>query len=150
VITAFDSRRRAELVTRFKRLTADTTPRWGRFTAAQMASHLNEALRMAIGELDVAPKGPALLRTAVVRWLVLYVFPFPKSAPTAPELIRRGANDVVRIEEEHAEFARLLERFVAKRGAAWPPHPAFGPMTEQDWGVLVYKHTDHHLRQFGL
>ncbi|MEA3244863.1 MAG: DUF1569 domain-containing protein [Gemmatimonadota bacterium] len=148
--TAFDSARRAELVGRFNRLTAQTTPRWGRFTAVQMAAHLTEALRMAIGELAVAPKGPKVLATPLVRWLVLHVFPFPKGAPTAPELIRRGASDVVRVEEEQAAFAQLLDRFAAKRGTAWPRHPAFGQLTERDWGVLVYKHTDHHLRQFGL
>jgi hypothetical protein len=30
-----------------------------------------------------------------------------------------------------------------------PTHPAFGRMTADDWGALIHKHTDHHLRQFG-
>ncbi|MEK7381556.1 MAG: DUF1569 domain-containing protein [Gemmatimonadota bacterium] len=29
------------------------------------------------------------------------------------------------------------------------PHPAFGSMTKSSWGILAYKHIDHHLRQFG-
>jgi hypothetical protein len=28
-------------------------------------------------------------------------------------------------------------------------HPTFGPMTGRDWDVLVWRHLDHHLRQFG-
>ena len=30
----------------------------------------------------------------------------------------------------------------------WPEHPFFGPLTRKDWGVLGYRHSDHHLRQF--
>jgi hypothetical protein len=28
-------------------------------------------------------------------------------------------------------------------------HPFFGRMTQEETGVLAYKHSDHHLRQFG-
>ena len=28
-------------------------------------------------------------------------------------------------------------------------HSFFGKMTGAEWGVLQYKHVDHHLRQFG-
>ena len=29
-------------------------------------------------------------------------------------------------------------------------HPAFGDISYDDYGVLIAKHTDHHLRQFGV
>jgi len=29
-------------------------------------------------------------------------------------------------------------------------HPMFGPLTHAGWGRLAWKHSDHHLRQFGL
>lgn len=29
-------------------------------------------------------------------------------------------------------------------------HDFFGKMTKEQIGILVYKHTDHHLRQFGV
>jgi len=28
-------------------------------------------------------------------------------------------------------------------------HPFFGPMTKEQIGFFAYKHSDHHLRQFG-
>lgn len=34
--------------------------------------------------------------------------------------------------------------------APWPVHPAFGRMTSAAWGVLAYRHTDRHFRQFGI
>lgn len=29
-------------------------------------------------------------------------------------------------------------------------HPFFGKMTDDEWGILQYKHLDHHLRQFNV
>ena len=29
------------------------------------------------------------------------------------------------------------------------PHSFFGRLTPEEWAVLMYKHVDHHLRQFG-
>ncbi len=29
-------------------------------------------------------------------------------------------------------------------------HPFFGKLTYEEWGVLIYKHFNHHLKQFGV
>ena len=29
-------------------------------------------------------------------------------------------------------------------------HPLFGSMSRREWGVVTYKHVDHHLKQFGV
>jgi hypothetical protein len=35
-------------------------------------------------------------------------------------------------------------------GTLEPVHGFFGTMSVSDWQRWAYKHTDHHLRQFGL
>jgi hypothetical protein len=46
---------------------------------------------------------------------------------------------------------RLLDGFAQRdRDGRWPDHPVFGRMRGSSWGVLVYRHMDHHLRQFGV
>ena len=30
------------------------------------------------------------------------------------------------------------------------PHPFFGEITPAEWAMGMYKHLDHHLRQFGV
>ena len=149
--TAFDPACRQELVTRLAALTPETPARWGKFTALKMASHVNDAVRMAIGELDAPAKATGILRTALVRWLVIHVMPFTKGATTAPALLERGNTTQLAIDSERATFASLLDKLAARKDAAtWPDHPAFGSMTERDWGVLAYRHADHHFRQFGI
>lgn len=147
--TIFDDSSRAELRSRAGRLTEQSAPLWGRMTSAQMLAHCNDALRMATGELPVAPRGGALLRLALTRWLMIYRLPFPKSVPTAPELLARARGGHDGVAGELAMLGTLIDGVAARRGGAWPAHPAFGVLSEGDWGVLAYKHLDHHLRQFG-
>ena len=148
--SVFDPAVREGLVARLKRLAPDTPARWGKFTVTRMLAHVNDAMRMNVGELAVAPK-PNPFRNAFGRWLLVYALPWPKGAPTAPELLARGRSDPVQFEAERTGFRELLERIAARQGAKeWPEHPAFGAMREKDVGVLVCKHLDHHLRQFGV
>jgi hypothetical protein len=30
------------------------------------------------------------------------------------------------------------------------PHPLFGALSRNDWARLIWKHIDHHMRQFGV
>ena len=76
---------------------------------------------------------------------MIHKLPMPKSAPTAPELLARRDAD---LEREQQTFRTLFARLGPPH--ALVPHPAFGPMSRDDWGVLIHKHADHHLRQFGV
>ena len=137
---------RQEIVQRARRLTPDATPLWGKMNVAQMVCHITESMRMATGELPVAPKNVPV-RYPPLKQLLLYVIPFPKGLPTAPELLARAPSEW---NGDVSAFVATLDRFgkMDPRGA-WPAHPAFGRMSRRDWGVLTYRHCDHHLRQFG-
>ena len=132
---------------RVRRLTPDMAARWGQFTAPQMVAHLCDSLRMASSELPVAAKRLPI-RHPPLKQLIIYWLPFPKSAPTAPELLVRTPGDFA---ADCAELDRRLDDVV--RGGPsglCRQHPAFGTMTGRSWGVLIYRHTDHHLKQFGV
>jgi hypothetical protein len=148
VPTLWDPAARRALADRAGRLAPDARPRWGRFTAPEMVAHLVQSLKMASGEVPTGPKGPRALRRFPLKQLVVYVLPVPKGVRTAPELLARAPQSW---NGEVEEFRAMLERFALKsRGDAWPDHPAFGAMSARGWGVLTWKHLDHHLRQFGV
>lgn len=136
-----------ELLTRLARLNANAQPQWGKFNCGQMLAHVADGIRMTLGEVPCQPKRSPL-RFWPLKQLIIYWLPFPKGAPTAPELLARPAESV---ENELATVQALLERLAGQaRKTDWPAHPAFGSLSAQDWGALVYKHVDHHLRQFGV
>jgi hypothetical protein len=138
---------RMEILRRIAEVDEATTARWGKFTADRMLSHLAESMKMAVGEIDVASK-KLPIRYFPLKQLILYVLPFPKGTPTAPELLAGKPGPV---DDHKAELRRLIAAFTERRGRNdWREHPAFGKMSENAWGVLVYRHMDHHLRQFGV
>ncbi|MEJ7809336.1 MAG: DUF1569 domain-containing protein [Gemmatimonadaceae bacterium] len=138
---------RQEILDRLGRLRATQAPAWGRFTAPQMVAHMSNSMRMTFGDLPTASKRLPL-RFTPLKQIVIYWLPWPKGAPTAPELIARAPDDWV---AELAACRSLVERFGHESPErAWPEHPAFGCITPRQWGVLGYRHFDHHLRQFGV
>jgi hypothetical protein len=137
----------AEITERVSHVAPDAVARWGRFSAPQMICHLADSLKMALGDLPVRSKRLPI-RYPPLKQFIIYVVPFPKGAPTAPELIARQPRDW---NADVADLRTLIDRF-EQRGSSqtlWPEHPAFGTMTRRAWGVLVYRHMDHHLKQFG-
>ena len=142
-----DAAVRQELLARLAKVRADTRPQWGKFNAPQMVAHLNNALRMGLGELNVAGK-PSPVANPLGRWLLIYRLKWPQGTPTAPELLAPPSGDW---DAELVTFHDLLERSGTRpAGAAWPRHPIFGKMTGRDWSVLAAKHINHHLTQFGV
>ena len=144
--TIFDRELRGQLVRRIAAVQGTETARWGKMNAVQMISHIEASARMAMGEVTAKPKRTPL-KWGPIRHLVICTLPFPKGAPTAPELLLPATRP---LEELKADLGRHIETLAARgRDGEWPEHPAFGRATGTEWGVLLYRHMDHHLRQFG-
>jgi hypothetical protein len=145
--TIWDAGTREALLARLDRLQPDTPARWGKFTCPDMMGHLNDSLRMPLGDVTAKPRNVPI-RFFPLKQLIIYVVPFPKGVPTAPELIARVGRCVW--DDEVKLFRELLNRLAARSDATvWPAHPAFGAMSRRDWGVLGYRHISHHFTQFG-
>ena len=135
-----------ELNARVAALAWDRPAAWGKFTAPKMVCHLADSLKMAMGDLKVARK-TLPIRYPPLKQLIIYWAPFPKGAPTAPELLAREPREWSR---DIGDVQELLERAASARTTdTWPEHPAFGKLSTRAWGVLIYRHMDHHLKQFG-
>jgi hypothetical protein len=144
--SVWDPRLEAELLARTAALRPGTPPQWGRLTCARMVVHVTDALTMYMGQVSAAGRWTPL-RHAPLKQAFIYVLPIPRNVPTAPELLSRDPGSW---DEEQDRFARTLTAFCRHRSRAeWPLHPIFGRLTPRAIGVLAYKHTDHHLRQFG-
>jgi len=138
---------RAAIINRLRSLSASSTRRWGSMDVTGMLKHLRLSALMAVGEYSVAGKNKRVFQVFPLKHLILYVLPFPKGAPTAPELKPVDAGS---FEEERAALLELLERIgTGVHDGAGPDHPLFGQLSRREWGVATYKHTDHHLKQFG-
>ena len=138
---------RKEISSRLQSLSTSSTARWGSMGVTDMLQHLRLSARMTLGELPVVSANKRPFQVFPLKHLLLYVLPFPKGAPTAREL---KPSDAASFEEERAALLELLDRIgTGPSDGSGPAHPLFGPLTWREWGVVTYKHADHHLKQFG-
>jgi hypothetical protein len=148
--TLRDEKCRTLLIERLNALSTDAKPAWGRMNVEQMLSHLVQS-----GELPfVSSTGDhsSLLSRTLIKPLVLYVLPIPKEVKTSADMDQQQDGrrplgfdiDKANVIDSIAKLGELpLERKCLN-------HPFFGTMSAKQWGMIAYKHIDHHLRQFGV
>ena len=141
----------SDIKTRLGQLEPQSERRWGKMTAAQMLAHCSMSMQWAVGEV-VPEKGtlPARLMGRLVKPMVFRNDdPIRKNSPTAKSLIVADERD---LDKERDRLLALIDKFAAggAAGCTSDPHSFFGRMTPEEWAILMYKHLDHHLRQFGV
>jgi hypothetical protein len=122
---------------------------WGTMDPAQMLAHCATVLAVGTGDRPMKQAFLGKLVTPLLGWVLLGERPFSRDAPTDPSFVVTGAQD---FEAERIRVATLIDRFVrhGPESAGRQTHPFFGRLNGDQWGRLVYKHLDHHLRQFGV
>jgi hypothetical protein len=116
---------------------------------AQALAHCSGGIQMALG--DITP--PRKLMGIAIGWAIQPMAlrddePMRRNSPTVNELVIQDGRNLT------AEKERLIA-FIDRFSTAGPnsctahPHSFFGRLTPQEWAILMYKHLDHHLRQFG-
>ncbi len=138
------------LTARLNAITEQSPRKWGRMTANQMFCHLSDAFLAVRGDRPVAKNVDNVLTRTIVKYVALKTrMPWPKGAPTMPECDaeKKGTPPAV-FAHDRARAVEVLRQFAAPASTTMR-HPLFGPMTHDEWMIWAYRHTDHHLRQFG-
>jgi hypothetical protein len=115
---------------------------------AQMMAHCSAALDMASGRLDLPRMFIGRLIGPFVKPSYTNDKPFSKSSPTDPKLVVSDRRDFAREQEQLKLKVRQFHEGGEQR-CTQHPHPFFGALTPEQWSRGMYKHLDHHLRQFG-
>ena len=144
----FESETTNEILSRIDALQPTAPRQWGKMDVAQMLAHCSAALGMATGENNL----PRLFIGRIIGPMAKPLFtnekPFSKNNPTAKELVFSNPCDFAR--ERHQLRAKVQQFFEGGEAkCSRHPHPFFGRLTPQEWSRGMYKHLDHHLRQFG-
>jgi hypothetical protein len=146
--TLFNDHDRTALVARIDALQPAATRLWGKMNAAQMLCHCAHALEVGTGDRPLKQRLIGKIFAPFVRASILGDKPFSKNSPTDPTFVVSDERD---FDAERARLTGLIDRFVARgpEAAGRVVHSFFGKLTGDEWGRLMHKHIDHHLRQFG-
>ncbi|MGH2664291.1 DUF1569 domain-containing protein [Flavobacterium sp.] len=144
----FDSNDNQELIERITRLSFDSQAQWGVMTVDQMMSHCIAPIDFLFENQQMKANFLFRLLGRMMKNKILNEPDFKKNSPTAPSFIRTERYDFDETKK------KLTEKVISfKQGHSVIKsnnHPFFGKMTNDDWDKLMWKHLDHHLKQFGV
>jgi len=146
--TIFNQQTIDNFVDRVKRLKADENAEWGQMTPYQMVKHCILSEQMYLGDTKYNRLFIGRLFGAwALKSVVKDKSPMKKNQPTHPTFKIKGDGN---LDEQKNIWINLIKRYNQKVSFAEFVHPFFGKMTKDQIGIYVYKHIDHHLRQFGI
>jgi hypothetical protein len=146
----FETGRVEEVKGRIAQLRPDSERQWGKMNSGQALEHCSRGIETALG--DKTP--PRVLVGRLLGWIVKPKVigndePLRRNSPTMKALVVQDERD---LGTERMRLYGLIDRFAAAgpAGCTTHPHAFFGRLTPKEWAILMYKHLDHHLRQFGV
>lgn len=137
-------------IQRIHQLTPQTAPKWGKMDVARMLAHCCVTYEYIFDERHDKPNFvvKAMLKTFVKKKVVSDE-PYAHNSPTGPAFIVVDAKD---FEREKARLIGYIQK-VTEKGSAFfegKESVSFGVLTVPEWNNMMYKHLDHHLKQFGV
>ena len=139
-----------ELKDRMARLRPDTPRLWGKMTPAQAMAHCTLGMELACGERRPPRMFIGRLIGGIIKPMAFKESePMRRNSPTIPGFVVADNRDLA---VECANLSRSIDRFAASgpSGCTTHPHSFFGRLTPDEWSMWMYKHIDHHLKQFGV
>jgi hypothetical protein len=147
--TIFDKKVKEAVIARIRSLNPNSQPLWGKMRVAQMVRHCALCEAYYQGRFDVKRSmlGRVFGKLALKGLLKDGKPGLRKNSPTPAAFLVEG--DVGSLEVEKEKWIALImqyDNFPVDHFVHW----FFGKMTQEEIGQFVYRHTDHHLRQFSV
>ena len=145
----FELKTSEEVISRIEKVQATSPRQWGKMDAAQMLAHCSATMDMASGRLNPPRSLIGRVLGPFFKSVLTNEKPFGRNAPTDKQLKVDESRDFFREQGQLQSKVRQFQEGGEKK-CTRHPHPFFGPLTPQEWARGMYKHLDHHLRQFGV
>ncbi|MBE7175019.1 MAG: DUF1569 domain-containing protein [Mucilaginibacter polytrichastri] len=146
--TIFEEASRKEIIERIARVEADKTAHWGKMNVYQMLRHCTLYEEWVQGIHRPAYRQAFMGRIfgkTVLREMMKENEPLRKNMSTLKNLL--VTIESCDLEEEKARWSALIRDYGQYTNPGFI-HTFLGKMSTDQIGQLVYKHADHHLRQF--
>lgn len=146
--TIFDIASRAELIGRINTLNENCVAEWGKMNVYQMVKHCSVWEEWILGVNKPKYKQEFIgfiFGKMALQGMIKNERPFTRNVPTSTAFkIKEKHGDLI---ADKKKWISLIEQYEYYSNPGFV-HDFFGKMTKEQVGILAYKHTDHHLRQF--
>ena len=144
--SVFEKPTRDELISRINSLNENSTAQWGKMNVYQMLKHCTLCEEMYLGKKKYKRAFMGRIFGKIgLRNLLKDETPLKPNEPTSPffKVPEKDGN----VLDEKKKWMSLISEYAQFSNDNFE-HWFFGKMTKQQVGQFIYKHTDHHLRQF--
>lgn len=142
-----------QIVSRIRRLSANSQHVWGKMTVNEMICHVSDPFRDVLGIRNTEPVLPEEMRLQIIP-MVLNEMPFDRNLQTFPPYLQGqdgGGTKPTSFEADKKVLLGMVEKFYATDNhAKFQPHAGLGVLSKEQLGIYFWKHLDHHLQQFGV
>ena len=142
-----------QIVHRVHKLTADTKPQWGKMSVNEMFCHVADPFRDLLGMRETKMIVPFFIRP-LAKMLLLSKRPFGKNAPTLKIYLqgsKGGGTKPTNFDNDKKLLLDLIKKLSSTDASfQFHPHPGVGKLSRDESGWFMWKHLDHHLKQFGV
>jgi hypothetical protein len=138
------------VIDRINQLIPSSQPLWGKMNVAQMFAHCCVSYEMVY--TDKHPKPGffmGFILKTFIKKAVVSDKPYPKSSKTAPAFLISDERDFEAEKKRLVDYIRETQVLGAYIFDGKMSH-SFGPLSDNEWNNMFYKHLDHHLKQFGV
>ncbi|OXM87823.1 DUF1569 domain-containing protein [Paenibacillus rigui] len=139
----------AEILNRMEHLNPNSKPQWGTMNAAQMLAHCSAFQDIPMGNAFPPRDWLGRFIGRFVRSILFNDKPLPTGVPTISTIRILDDRDF-ETEKEILKQKILTFQSNGPEKCSSYPHPFFGKFTPEQWGKGIYKHLDHHLKQFSV
>jgi hypothetical protein len=146
--TVFDKTVREELIGRINTLSEKSVAEWGKMNIYQMLTHCTIWEEWVQGVHKPVYKQALIgfiFGKMALKGIMKDESPLRRNTPTSSAFKSKETSGD--IEAEKNKWITLINEYAHYSNPAFI-HDFFGKMTKEEIGLLAYKHTDHHLRQF--
>ena len=143
----FNHMHTAEILDRIDKLSPNSQPQWGKMDVAQMLAHCSSFQDIAMGKSFPPRSWLGIIVGRFAKQIIYNDKTLPHNMSTIPTILI--ADD----REFDTEKEKLKQKIITFQNngpeeCTTHPHPFFGNLTSEQWGKGIYKHLDHHLKQF--
>ncbi len=146
----YDTAVAEEFIGRINKLTPKTQALWGKMDVSRMLAHCCITYEYIFDERKDKPNFfIKLLLKSFVKNAVVSEISYKQNERTGPAFIIADPKD---FEEQKTRLLNYLHKVVEKGSPFFQGKKSvsFDELRPTEWNNMMYKHLDHHLRQFGV
>lgn len=147
--TLFSKQALDKSIGRIEQLQPNQQALWGKMNVSQMLDHCSETMKVARGQKELKRIFLSYVMGGLMKKSFYNDKPIPKNSPTHKTFIITTTSDFEKAKKELIDHLTAFQEGGMEK-CTDAPHSFFGKLTKEQWGLGMYKHLDHHLKQFGV